>query len=1737
MSLGPTHFGYYFQDLVTGVALVDLLLGTAKSITVDTKGFDGDRFDDVNIVYTDDRRVRLQIKHTTTDRLLSKETFSQDKRHLKLNKVLDSLLTDLASCPGTTYRIVVRDSGPDDDLSLVLLRLSPADRPDDPLPGITTQKYRFDPDALQRNEPWATLVGHLSSQDLRDACDALTVDTDAPAASINFSDPGPAERVLLRRVRDELGAGRPPNSDVSPEFAAHALALAATSARVTESGVITRDAIDPRLGLRVDFGAVSEGHPVDTEFAVAREGAATAIRAQIGATIAGGGRVVVVGGPGTGKSWLSEQLAETYREDDWIVARHHCWLGADDANRQERVLADVVIGSLLDQLGRASPEATKDLRPKYATSAAALEQALKDSRDAEPGRNVLLIVDGLDHVDRVVGLSTSQSEDPSRLLVKELAAVTLQPGVCLVIASQPGAHLDPAAPVSDPVQMPPMSWDEIKVLAKKHGLLESPDGSGPVEAAVETTIVGLIHDRSRGNALYATYLCKLALGTSPYVTQDGPVTANDLIYLLERVPDTATTVEEYYDYLRGAMTDSQIFATDTLALCDFALTPDELGEVLGKPIDAFVLPALRTLAPVLNTEPGLGGLRLHHESFARHILRTIEGSTAAAIRNNLAGWLKARGFLADSRAFRHLPGLLAALGNYDELKALVGPPFVAHGITALHSPAALQRVLIVVAREAEMRLDWPTLITCVELRKALDTYENGALSDTIIEYADVVVSVVGADHVAERLLYDGQATFPPRWGLRILDAVDKAGVAAPWKAYLDAWATQERIQRSTYSSDDDGTLQLALQRGALRLRAQRGGIDPSIIPDVAEHLEGDHQASLRDLVATFAACLPAEFMTGIADAMTDPTTAAHTYLALADLAACGTTGLPDPAELATTAWSLDPTADAIGFLIHGITPQDLLIGLGIADLEADLDAATDLVLEQTYANEEAVKRWLTLTTLAQAIDPTLPVKVLGKLSGAGFYRAWLRYTIATGGLLDDVRRGFSTPEDASTAVTVALTDLASEAKPFIGKPRACDLYSIHDQIHQVVEDSLLVVQPTDLDAVLDHLVAIGDGTTTTTNFGLAANGPLTTNALLAILSRAAAHIGTEAVHALVPKMIKRRDDHHSIFGTQADFELEIARICVAAGDLDQARECWNRTAGHLANYGGHKDPTLSEIVDSLKDIKDVTQARERLGKVVDLVYLVRQHTNGRDTSHYATQWWEIAASIDPVAAARDAADLYLDTLGFEDARADSAHTKLLQVHATSADPAVLAALRLTTSPTWRSPHIDLEVLTRLKDDLGISQPVDRMLAVIANAIAGTYDNLPMQYSSEASKEVVDADLIDAVIALGGSGFTRRTARADEPQNARFADDPRPKPSDLVKRLVAEQQPAAPEGRAGAMTIAQAIDRHRYRDDETPTPTWTLDAATNMIGYRILEASIVDGPEAGIALVNDVAREISTFNDQGIFVALGEGLAAHHDDNDAVATVASYCLTTAYERIRGGGGWRQFAGRERRQLWVQAHDLDPDTAERVLAAAVTQRVTADSYRSYGTTQGLVAAFAARPTRSPGGTPIQCWDASYTIIKHRLPGTAEPGTHVYHPTPAGESAAELDTAVATLAVSTIAQASREQIRLALLGASFLLTLRPTIGQAAIAYLLQCELDAGRTTWLLEVIQSHVPTGDLEDDLANSLTKLAAGNWLSTRVLAARILKRHGRPVPELPATAAAPHVTAAIQTLLAEQVGNR
>ena len=58
MNLRPTHLGYAYQDVLTAICLIDVALGNADRIVVDSKLFDTDRFDDLTCEWRGGARVR-----------------------------------------------------------------------------------------------------------------------------------------------------------------------------------------------------------------------------------------------------------------------------------------------------------------------------------------------------------------------------------------------------------------------------------------------------------------------------------------------------------------------------------------------------------------------------------------------------------------------------------------------------------------------------------------------------------------------------------------------------------------------------------------------------------------------------------------------------------------------------------------------------------------------------------------------------------------------------------------------------------------------------------------------------------------------------------------------------------------------------------------------------------------------------------------------------------------------------------------------------------------------------------------------------------------------------------------------------------------------------------------------------------------------------------------------------------------------------------------------------------------------------------------------------------------------------------------------------------------------------------------------------------------------------------------------------------------------------------------------
>ena len=330
----------------------------------------------------------------------------------------------------------MRDAPSTDARLLSVLRPANPD-PGPFLPGMDSVRTRFSSEALWE-QPGAVAAnplgdrplsifggekeGGITRPDLDWVCQRLIVEVATPAASFDLTRPGAAERLLLERVRNEVGAGIYPNSDRTDVDVAEALIRSARGAR-QGSLTVTASELLRRAQLRSDFGAVARAHPVDRATEVPRTPTVAEL-VQTATDAADKGKVLLlVGPPGQGKSWICQQLVHRLLDEKWLVAEHYCYLGDADGERRPRVLAETIFGSLLGRIAEHAPTLVAEQRPRFAATDRALEDAVVAALGNEPDRRAAVLVDGIDHVTRVI--AGGPGVDPSFALAEGLAAFAL----------------------------------------------------------------------------------------------------------------------------------------------------------------------------------------------------------------------------------------------------------------------------------------------------------------------------------------------------------------------------------------------------------------------------------------------------------------------------------------------------------------------------------------------------------------------------------------------------------------------------------------------------------------------------------------------------------------------------------------------------------------------------------------------------------------------------------------------------------------------------------------------------------------------------------------------------------------------------------------------------------------------------------------------------------------------------------------------------------------------------------------------------------------------------------------------------------------------------------------------------------------------------------------------------------------------------------------------------------------
>lgn len=1681
-QLAAAHRGYQYQDLVTALGLVDVVLGRFLTPTVDRKLFEQDIFDDLTTTTVSGVRHRLQIKHTSGAATpLELTNFSTKRRGTRIDHIVAAIIDDNETFPAlsdqTVFRLVFTDLAPVESPLRELLQPAPCVDDSNGL-WLPTVTFKFDVDALfgLRGTSYdkgalADALSRLYAMPLdkvKSAFAQLLVETSSPGYSGDLSAPGPAEELLLKRVRDEIGAGSFPNQNRPPIDFAAGLILAAQSAR-TGKGAVDVSSLTRRIQLRTDYGAVLAATPVDPELEVRRESLIETIVQRVSERAAKGDRVVVTGPPGQGKSWTSDQLAVALKREGWLVASHFCYLGEADHQRDDRVVLESIFGSLIARIAEEDSSLVSANLPRYAADKNALEQSLARAIRRFPA-GVAIIVDGLDHVSRVI--SPGAASNASLLVCEALAEIELPVGVTVVVLSQPGSHLDPLAEATT-IPLEGMAIGEVEELAKR----TMPDFGMEVEG----TFLDALYARTAGNALYATYLCREASRRDRDLFPEAAEA-------IQAMPDFDGTLGGYYEYLFRAVESDTWLVAERLATTPFGLTRNELKELgNGHRVDA----ALLALEPVIRESIG-SGVRFYHESFGRYVRERLAAQPGAVpeLLSNLTSWLANRGIFEDQRAFRWLIPILFEQKMHSRILEFFAADFVEQALMGSFAPRLILDNIAQGAESAAATGDWPSTVRLVQMANSAHMFAFERF-ELMVAYTDVQGRYVDPQILADRMLDDDKLVLSGREGLLRSSAIDALGAVAPWAICIDAYERERKSDNVHRGGDDEQQLQLSILRGRLRLAATDRSPDTFRWDQIAK-MSDSIGGSAQSVFAVIEGVVGIDYITQLAE---HSKRGAELLLLLAER-------FPEfcdeaLARLETDGWPV------------GTMHRVLAVGLEPASLYSNVDELRHALLDSTRAaltgpsssREGQLDEWLDLCTIAARLDPVglSAAEVLAE--GEGWYRCWIAFTINL------VIAEVSPVSERSTLALEALKLLEKETNPFIGVPRACDLFSGHGTISSTIERALHLLDPSDWPAALALLARVSESTTTV-GMGFT-SGPLHNDELAQIVSRVSDDRSKESVRDFL--LTYAENASPSVYYSEiAAHRFRLARLEIEAGDLIQARTHWTTGVELLTAYGSHKDATIYEFLESFELLTqlDIAASRLALQRLQNVTLAIEHHTDGRGTQQVHSEWWKQAAVVDPewlIAVALP--ELYGNVNSTFWALQEAVEHMWTHWHS-RANAEVSAAGRLAIDSTLLTTDAaDLQHY----HDAGLGATPEGM-SMLRRLVARA-DERPTSTTYTNAEEILTQTEATAaeVNGVASANALPRTFRVEPVRMVRQEEDRwggGRSSTPLATSPSWLSTPTFSQGKAGILEIIRELSKSSTSSQDSRENI--SDRYVNALGYRLMELSRSERSEEADQILFAIADALRFLQPDDLLACLSDGFELL-----GIPELTATSSVLAWTRARSDGGWKAFGGPNQLDYLTRALNADERKAREILGKEIA-RVSRSS-DSIGPTQALIHAVGSGALpwmEGPATGAVRCWNAAFDIVSSRAPrfSQADHSEYEYVPTASGDiSSDDINRYLAAVPLVKMALPGRESKRRALIAVGHLLGSSPDAVTAPLSICLLACSDPITQIALLELcIAEGFKSPQVLDLLLPTLRLLADTDLISVRTLARSILY----DVPPLP-----------------------
>ncbi|OBX04866.1 hypothetical protein QV06_04910 [Gallibacterium genomosp. 3] len=781
MSLNNAHEGYQYQDLLCSYFILkEIILGRFDSVlTFDKKHIEDDRFDDL-VIQNGDSIQRKQIKYSneTNAKHLSKDDLSNDNgTSLAIYKLFENwreLRTNQ-----TEFRLCLAWNEP------IEYNIKDALIPqvgNSSFNSIITNVFKLNIDNIWQENPenfnrWDNLKRYVKQHNIdRNEfvafCNELIIETNFPKASLDFIYPDVLENVLIEQAK-KIGIGQYPNNDISINDFLIKIVKYSGDFRTNSTQLNIKQILE-KLRIRTDFGQIEQKFQIDKEkniiFKAKIENLLQVFKKNQ--------KTILVAEPGAGKSWFLTNLIEYLKENNHKVVRHYCFTGMEDSFSEQRITSDVFFGNLIADIQLIYPELQKQKEQILASNLNELNLLLSNINDP-----LIIIIDGLDHIERILSKSKTLSEEKTRI-IDFISKIELSDNIYIILGSQPVNEIDTLIQNHHFLQVNLPKWNVDDILSLVHKFNIDPQ---------TYNLTQILLDKSQGNPLYLNYMLN-------------HLKENPNINIKNDFPEYDFNLKSYYDFLSSQLNENST-TLNILSCLEFSITREEFSEI--NPFSHHLDKDLKTLSPVILENLSRGGISLYHDSFRRYQLEKLDKSNICCYKL-IADWLNKKGFYDNPKSYRYLFKYLLNSEKYSEISNYATPDFLINSLYYGYPEKSIRGNSLYFLYVAQKSENWGLLSFLSEFNRTIYSTNSEEYHSQFIEnfeiYFESVLNIYGYNRANSLLFFNNEMNFDIVTTAKAFSILTKNGYKPNWKKVNDLFKdsiSEENFEYFLYSQIDN----------------------------------------------------------------------------------------------------------------------------------------------------------------------------------------------------------------------------------------------------------------------------------------------------------------------------------------------------------------------------------------------------------------------------------------------------------------------------------------------------------------------------------------------------------------------------------------------------------------------------------------------------------------------------------------------------------------------------------------------------------------------------------------------------------------------------------------------------------------------------------------------------------------------------------------------------------------------